>query len=254
MKNNQSERKKSALPFRINKQSFLGVLSLIFQELIDRLLTKFHFRLPKEEEVLRRVRKNAIANDPSSVLNIIDDFAYKKTFLMNIGDEKGLILEKAINDSKAKNILELGVYLGYSTIRILRNLDNFSKLTSIESNKKFAEIAKEHIKISGLSENHELLIGKTTQIIPTLDEKFDFIFIDHWKDLYLEDLKMLERKKLIKHNAWIFADNVILFNLEDYLGYVRSSPNYQSKFISTKREYSKSHPDGIEISIFKDEI
>ena len=65
---------------------------------------------------------------------------------------------------------------------------------------------------------------------------------------------MLERKKLIKHNAWIFADNVILFNLEDYLGYVRSSPKYQSKFISTKREYSKSHPDGIEISIFKDEI
>ena len=99
-----------------------------------------------------------------------------------------------------------------------------------------------------------MLIGKTTQIIPTLDEKFDFIFIDHWKDLYLEDLKMLERKKLIKHNAWIFADNVVLFNLEDYLGYVRSSPNYQSKFISTKREYSKSHPDGIEISIFKDEI
>ena len=125
MKNNQSERKKSALHFRINKQSFLGVLSLIFQELTDRFLTKFHFRLPKEEEVLRRVRKNAIANDPSSVLKIIDDFAYKKTFLMNIGDEKGLILEKAINDSNAKNILELGVYLGYSTIRILRNLDNF---------------------------------------------------------------------------------------------------------------------------------
>ena len=159
MKNNQSERKKSALPFRINKQSFFGVLSLIFQELIDRLLTKFHFRLPKEEEVLRRVRKNAIANDPSSVLNIIDDFAYKKTFLMNIGDEKGLILEKAINDSNAKNILELGVYLGYSTIRILRNLDNFSKLTSIESNKKFAEIAKEHIKISGLSE-------RTPKVVP----------------------------------------------------------------------------------------
>ena len=79
---------------------------------------------------------------------------------MNIGDEKGLILEKAINDSNAKNILELGVYLGYSTIRILRNLDNFSKLTSIESNKKFAEIAKEHVKISGLSKNHELLIGR----------------------------------------------------------------------------------------------
>ena len=95
-------------------------------------------------------------------------------------------------------------------------------LFSLIKLKKFAEIAKEHIKISGLSENHELLIGKTTQIIPTLDEKFDFIFIDHWKDLYLKDLKTLEENDLIKSNAWIFADNVILFNLEDYLDYVRS--------------------------------
>ena len=53
---------------------------------------------------------------------------------------------------------------------------------------------------------------------------------------------------------WIFADNVILFNLEDYLDYVRSSPNYKSKFIPAKREYSKSHPDGVEISIFKNEV
>ncbi len=43
-----------------------------------------------------------------------------KKLLMNIGDEKGQLLENAINDSKANNILELGVYLGYSTIRILK--------------------------------------------------------------------------------------------------------------------------------------
>ena len=48
-----------------------------------------------------------------------------------------------------------------------------------------------------------------------------------------------------------FADNVILFNLEEYLDYVRTSPNYESKFIPTLREYSKNHPDGIEISILK---
>ena len=51
--------------------------------------------------------------------------------------------------------------------------------------------------------------------------------------------------------ASIFADNVILFDLEDYLNYVRSSPNYSSKFIPALREYSKSHPDGVEISKFK---
>ena len=254
MKNNQSDRKKSSMPLRINRRSFLGVLSLIAQELLESISTKLKLKKPKEEEVLINVRLKAEPNNPNSVLNIIDNYAYKKTFLMNIGDEKGLLLENAIKESQAKNILELGVYLGYSTIRILKNLDDNSKLTSIESNKKFAEIASEIINIAGLSNKHKLIIGKSTEVIPSLKEKYDFIFIDHWKDLYLKDLKILEENDLIKSNAWIFADNVILFNLEDYLDYVRSSPNYKSKFIPAKREYSKSHPDGVEISIFKNEV
>tara|TARA_B100001559_G_scaffold70346_1_gene57430 strand:+ start:7850 stop:8614 length:765 start_codon:yes stop_codon:yes gene_type:complete len=253
MKNNQSERKKSSMPLRINRKSFLGVLSLIVQELIESISTKFKLKKPKEEEVLFNVKLKAESNNPNSVLKIIDDYAYKKTFLMNIGEEKGLLLENAINESKAKNILELGVYLGYSTIRILKNLDDNSQLTSIESNKKFAEIASENINIAGLSNKHKLIIGKSTEVILSLKEKYDFIFIDHWKDLYLKDLKTLEENDLIEDNAWIFADNVILFNLEDYLDYVRSSPKYTSKFIPARREYSKSHPDGVEISIFKNE-
>ena len=254
MKNNQSERKKSSMPLRINRRSFLGVLSLVTQELIESISIKFKLKKPKEEEVLSKVRSKAERNNPNSVLNIIDNYAYKKTFLMNIGEEKGLLLENAINESRANNILELGVYLGYSTIRILRNLDKNSKLTSIESNKKFAEIAAEIINTAGLSIKHKLIVGKSTEVISNLKEKYDFIFIDHWKDLYLKDLKTLEENNLIKDNAWIFADNVILFNLEDYLDYVRSSPKYTSKFIPAKREYSKSHPDGVEISIFKNEV
>ena len=253
MKNNQSERKKSSLPFNINKKSFFGVISLISQEIIERILTGLKFKQSKEDEVLKLVRAKANHNDPESVLKIIDDYAYKKTFLMNIGDEKGLHLEKAIRESEAKNILELGVYLGYSTIRILKNLNEESVLTSIELNEKFADIAREHIGIAGLGKNHNLIIGKSSEIISKLKGQFDFIFIDHWKDLYLKDLKMLEKYNLLKKDAWIFADNVILFNLEEYLEYVRTSSNYESKFIPTLREYSKNHPDGIEISIFKNE-
>ena len=254
MKNNQSERKKSSLPFNINKKSFFGVISLISQEIIEKILTGLKFKSSKEDEVLKLVRSKANYNDPDSVIKIIDDYAYKKTFLMNIGDEKGLYLEKAIRQSEAKNILELGVYLGYSSIRILKTLKNKSTLTSIESNEKFADIAREHINIAGLGKNHHLLLGKSSEIIPNLTGQYDFIFIDHWKDLYLKDLRILEKHSLLKNNAWVFADNVILFNLEDYLDYVRTSPNYDSTFIPTLREYSKNHPDGIEISIFKNEI
>ena len=99
-----------------------------------------------------------------------------------------------------------------------------------------------------MPKNHILKIGKSSELITTLKEPFDFVFIDHWKDLYLADLKLLESLGLLKQGAWVFADNVVLFNLEDYLDYVRTSPNYLSQFIPTLREYSKSHPDGIEIS------
>ena len=243
--------KKSKMPFNINRKSILGVLSLIYQEIIDSFLTKTKIKKPKELEVLELVKKKAIKNNPNSILKIIDDYAYKSTFLMNIGDQKGEILDKAIKDSRATNILELGVYLGYSTIRILNNMMDNSKLTSIEANEKFAQIAKEHIEISGLSKNHILKIGKSSDLIPSLEEQYDFVFIDHWKDLYLKDLQLLEQFGLLKQGAWVFADNVVLFNLEDYLDYVRSSPDFKSEFIPTMREYSKSHPDGVEISKYK---
>ncbi len=243
--------KKSKMPFNINRKSILGVLSLVYQEIIDSFLTKTKIKKPKELEVLELVKKKAIKNNPNSILKIIDDYAYKSTFLMNIGDQKGEILDKAIKDSRATNILELGVYLGYSTIRILSNMMDNSKLTSIEANEKFAQIAKEHIEISGLSKNHILKIGKSSDLIPSLEEQYDFVFIDHWKDLYLKDLQLLEEFGLLKQGAWVFADNVVLFNLEDYLDYVRSSPDFKSEFIPTMREYSKSHPDGVEISKYK---
>ncbi len=243
--------KKSKMPFNINRRSILGVLSLVYQEIIDSFLTKTKIKKPKELEVLELVKKKAIKNNPNSILKIIDDYAYKSTFLMNIGDQKGEILDKAIKDSRATNILELGVYLGYSTIRILNNMTDNSKLTSIEANEKFAQIAKEHIEISGLSKHHILKIGKSSDLIPSLEEQYDFVFIDHWKDLYLKDLQSLEEFGLLKQGAWVFADNVVLFNLEDYLDYVRSSPDFKSEFIPTMREYSKSHPDGVEISKYK---
>ncbi len=243
--------KKSKMPFNINRKSILGVLSLIYQEIIDSFLTKTKIKKPKELEVLELVKKKAIKNNPNSILKIIDDYAYKSTFLMNIGDQKGEILDKAIKDSRATNILELGVYLGYSTIRILNNMMDNSKLTSIEANEKFAQIAKEHIEISGLSKNHILKIGKSSDLIPSLEEQYDFVFIDHWKDLYLKDLQLLEQFGLLKQGAWVFADNVVLFNLEDYLDYVRSSLDFKSDFIPTMSDYSKSHPFWVEISKYK---
>ena len=56
MKNNQSERKKSSMPLRINRSSFLGVLSLIAQELFESISTKLKLKKPKEEEVWPKIK------------------------------------------------------------------------------------------------------------------------------------------------------------------------------------------------------
>ena len=84
MKNNQSERKKSSMPLRINRRSFLGVLSLIAQELLESISTKLKLKKPKEEEVLINVRLKAERNNPNSVLKIIDNYAYKKTLFFTL--------------------------------------------------------------------------------------------------------------------------------------------------------------------------
>ena len=169
---------------------------------------------------------------------------------MNIGDKKGQILEEYIISSKAKNILELGVYLGYSTIRIARSINDEAHIHSIEANNDFLEIAKQHLDFAGLREKVSFFQGKASEIIPQLNTQYDFIFIDHWKEAYLHDLKLLIQHDCLNDGAIVFADNIVLFHLEDYLNFVRTSPRFTSKFIPTLREYSSSHPDGIEISYF----
>ena len=131
--------KKSKQPFNVNRKSLLGILSMAYQEILDTLLSKSKLKKPKEQEVLELVKRKAKRGNADSILKIIDDYAYKKTFLMNIGDKKGILLEEAIKDSNALNVLELGVYLGYSSIRILRTLPPEGRLTSIEANTDFAE-------------------------------------------------------------------------------------------------------------------
>ena len=53
------------MPFNINRKSFLGVLSLAYQEIIDSFLTKTKIKKFKEEEVLDLVRKKELKMTPN---------------------------------------------------------------------------------------------------------------------------------------------------------------------------------------------
>src|SRR6202000_509212 len=74
----------------------------------------------REEATAEYVIANAPAGDVDAAIDAIDNFAYDKSILMNVGDEKGQLLDAAVKRANPKRAMELGAYCGYSGLRIAR--------------------------------------------------------------------------------------------------------------------------------------
>ncbi len=120
---------------------------------------------------------------------------------------QGKLLEMLTKMIKPHNVLEIGTYTGYSAICIAKGLEKDSKLTTIEVNDELEEFIRHYIEKSGQQHKISLLIGSALQIIPTLNTKFDLIFIDGDKREYPDYLKLSKPK--LKPGGVIIADNVL---------------------------------------------
>ena len=74
----------------------------------------------REEAMIEYVVANAPLGDVDAAIDAIDNFAYDKSILMNVGDEKGQLLDAAVKRANPKLAMELGAYCGYSGLRIAR--------------------------------------------------------------------------------------------------------------------------------------
>ena len=212
----------------------------------------------KMEDVLEYVLRNAKQNDPQSILDVIDNYAMegsldKKRFLMNVGPEKGKILEESIKKHNPKKILELGAFLGYSAVLIGMNMSEDSTLVSVDPDNSAIIIASKIVDYAGMSGKISFIKQKAEDAIDGFKDQFDFVFIDHAKKRYFPDLILLEKANLLKKDSVVFADNVGLFkeDMNEYLKHVRDSGIYYSKNISAHLEYRDNVYDAVEISIFK---
>jgi catechol O-methyltransferase len=245
------------LPIKMTRKNYKNWLAFGWQFLTRHLKATLKSDKNWKERLLTYVVENSQKNDPDSVLAAIDAFASAEEFMMNVGDEKGEILDRTILDAKAVNVLELGTYCGYSAVRIARLLkEDNSHLISIEKNPLYADIAKNIVKQAGLTHKVTILIGTAEEFISTLKQPFDVVFVDHWKDRYLIDLKLIEEQGLLKSGTIVVADNVGIFenSLQGYLDYVRQSGKYHSTFYPTSMEYNQSIEDGVEVSIWIGQI
>ncbi len=145
-----------------------------------------------------------------------EDVPYDERSLA-VGPESGRLLFALVAPNAGCEVLEIGASRGYSTVwlaaaaRILGG-----RVVSLEFDSRKVEAWKRNIAEAGLEEWAELLEGDARELLPALEEGFDVVFLDAWKDDY-EKYFELARTKLDPGGV-IVADNVT--SHRDLAGYV----------------------------------
>lgn len=206
-----------------------------------------------EEKLLNHVVANAIEGNADSVMDTIDKFCWNNNWMMNVGDDKGAILDKEVIAKKPKVALELGAYCGYSAVRIGRLLPADGHLYSIEFSPFRAAIATKVVEWAGLKNKVTILIGTLGTRIDHIKNKlklthFDLVFIDHVKSLYLSDFQLLETNNLLAPTSVVVADNVLVPGAPDYLAYIQQHKGYKSVGYDTNLEYMSHIKDQVWVS------
>ena len=200
------------------------------------------------------VAQNARQGDPKDVLRTLDEFAAKRRWLMSVGPEKGpLMAELAGRLPQGPRVLELGAYCGYSSILLAQSLGEKATIVPIEIDSDSVSSARANVEHAGLSEQISFILGPSSEMIAKLEGEFDLVFLDHWKDLYTEDLQRIEKHGLLRPGSVVIADNVgPFFGAEKYLTYVRGCNRYDNRNVAAHIEY-QSVEDAVEISVWKGE-
>ena len=165
-------------------------------------------------------------------LEQIKEDALKRHIPIIMDDTLHVIINK-MKDRKVEKILEIGTAVGYSAICFSKLLKDNGKIDTIERDEERIKEAKENIKIVKSNIKINILEGDAVEILPSLNEKYDMIFIDAAKGKYPFFLK--ESLRLLDDNGVIFADNIL------YKGYVMSDYNKhkQRTAVNHLREYIK---------------
>ena len=172
---------------------------------------------------------------------------------MSVGPDKGpLIAELAQRLPANARILELGAYCGYSSIMIAGAFGPAAQITSVDIDASAVEGSRSNVEVAGLSGQVTFIQGPSTKVIATLEGRFDLVFLDHWKDLYKQDLQLIEERGLVGPGSIVVADNVgKIFAPEEYLDYVRNCGHYDCENRPATIEYT-AVPDAVEISVYRE--
>ncbi|GAB4291126.1 MAG: O-methyltransferase [Ignavibacteriaceae bacterium] len=189
---------------------------------------------PAQLKYLQSFRKQ-----PDEILMDMESFASKKNIPI-LNWQSAEFLEQLILLKEPRRVLEIGTAIGYSTIRIARSLKKKSTIDTIEKSRDNIALAEEYITKAGLFDKVNIIEGDAIDVMPKLNKKYQFIFLDADK----EDYKTMFNYSLIllKKGGVIVVDNLLWHG---YAASVRVPASYKvsTSFIRDFNNIFCTHPN-----------
>lgn len=123
------------------------------------------------------------------------------------GHLQGRILKMFCRMLQPRRVLEIGTYTGYATLCMAEALDEGAEIHTLEINDEMEDFIMKYISQSPVKDKIKLYFGDAMEIIPTMNETFDLVFIDADKRLYTEYYNLIFDK--LPSGALILADNTL---------------------------------------------
>jgi len=145
----------------------------------------------------------------SDVLKRLNRETYAKVLTprMLAGHLQGRVISMLSNMIQPNQVLEIGTYTGYSAICWAEGLNKNGKLHTIDINEELKGMVDRYIEEAGVGKQVLTYIGNAIEIIPTINEIFDVVFIDADKENYSRYFDLVFDK--VKKGGYIIADNVL---------------------------------------------
>ena len=170
--------------------------------------------LPKPQTLdLVNLMAQAYAEKYTSNPNLVLDELASQTYSthsqahMLSGKVQGRLLEMISCMVQPRRVLEIGTFTGYSALCLSKGLRKEGLLHTIEVRSAEAEIARAFFKLSVWQEQIILHLGNALEIIPTLEENWDLVFIDADKVHYIDYYQLVLPR--VRPGGIIIADNVL---------------------------------------------
>ena len=167
-----------------------------------------------------------------------------------LGPDKAKLLASCVEKAKPSLIVECGTAIGYSGLWILRVLKTLGtgRLITVEIEDANAQRARANFERAGVADLVDSHIGDAAEVLKTIQEPVDFLFLDNNKDGYFACFQAIQSR--LTTPATLVADNVSREDqMADYLEHVRSHYASETHWFESRRRPGRR--DGMEVSIYR---